>query len=83
LTRSKVITAPFLWTCASEVAGTVVNLARIPKGARLLTAEIVASAALGGTAQISIGIAGADNNGFYDDATAATLKTDGSAVTVG
>jgi hypothetical protein len=83
LSRSKVVVAPFLWTCASEASGTVVNLAKLPKGARILTAEIVASAALANSAQISIGLSGVDGNGYYEDATAAALKLDGSAVTIG
>ena len=83
LSRSKVITAPFLWTCASEASGTVVNLAKIPKGARLLFGEIIASAALANSAQVSIGISGADNNGYYDDATFSALKPDGTANSVG
>jgi hypothetical protein len=83
LSRSKVLVAPFLWTCASEASGTVVNLCKLPKGARILKAEIVSSATLANSAQISIGLSGADNNGYYDDATFSALKLDGSANTVG
>lgn len=83
LSRSKVIVAPFLWTCASEASGTVVNLAKIPKGARLLSGGIIASAALANSAQLALGLSGADNNGYYDDALVAALKTDGSSVTIG
>lgn len=83
LSQARTVVIPFLWTCASETAGTVVNLCKLPKGVRIITAEIVASAALANSAQISIGLSGADNNGYYDDATVAALKLDGSAVTIG
>lgn len=82
ISRAKVITAPFIWTAASEASGTTVNVAVIPKGARLLAGEMIASASFS-TAQISVGIAGKDNNGYYDDALTSGLKTDASAVTAG
>lgn len=82
LSRAKVITAPFIWTAASEAAGAVVNLAVIPKGARLLTGTIAASGTLANSAQISIGLSGKDNNGYLDDvASGSSISTAGAAVT--
>lgn len=83
LSRAKLITAPFIWTCAAEASGTTVNVAVLPKGARIISGVLAASATLANSATLAVGIAGKDNNGYYDDATAAGLKTDGSAVTVG
>ena len=81
-TRSKLVVAPFVWTAASELSGAVVNVAVIPKGARIISGSMIASASFGST-EISVGIAGRDNNGYYDDALAAGLKTDATAVTAG
>lgn len=82
LSRSKLIVAPFIWTAAAEASGTVVNVTVLPKGARLISGNLIASASFGST-QISVGISGKDNNGYYDDASVAGLKTDASAVTAG
>ena len=83
LSRGKKTTAAFIWTCASEVAGTVIGLVRIPKGARLLSGEIVASAALANSAQVSVGLSATDSTAITDPATVAWYKTDGTAGTVG
>ena len=80
LSRCSVKTAAFKWTCASEVAGTVVNLCLLPKGARILKCEIVASAALANSAQISIGLSAKDNTGIIDDGSVASYNDSGTAL---
>lgn len=82
LSRSNVRCAPWKWTCASEVAGTHVGLVKIPKGARLLSGEIAASATLANSAQISVGLAATDGLGFIDDVpTGSSTSTADAAVT--
>jgi hypothetical protein len=83
LSRSKVVTAPFIWSCAAEVTATVINVAVIPKGARILSGALISSATLGGSSTLSVGLAGKDNNGNICDAKEAWSKTDGTAGTVG
>lgn len=82
LSRSNLRVAPFKWTCASEAAGTHVGLVRIPKGARLISGEIAASATLANSAQISVGLAAVDGLGFIDDVpTGSSISTADAAVT--
>lgn len=82
VSRSRVVVAPFIWTAASEASGTTVNLAVIPKGARLLTASVAASGTLANSAQISFGLAAKDNSGYIDDvASGSSISTAGAAVT--
>lgn len=83
LGKARVVIAPFIWTCASEASGTLVNVAVLPRGARLISGVLAASATLANSATLAVGIAGRDNNGYYDDAVTSGLKTDGSAVTAG
>lgn len=83
--EGRVRIAAFKWTCAAEASGTTVNVAKLPKGARILSGTIAASATLANSATLAVGIAGLDNSGYYDDALASGpgLKTDGSVVTTG
>lgn len=83
--EGKVRCANFKWTCASEASGTTVAVARIPKGARLLSGSLWASATLANSATLAVGLAGIDGTGNYDQALASGpgFKTDGSAVTTG
>ena len=82
LSRSKKSTAPFIWTAASEVSGTVIGLVKIPKGARLLSGWMIADASFGST-QLSVGLSATDATANIDDAVEAGYKPDGTAVTVG
>lgn len=82
LSRSKMIVAPFKWTCASEVSGTSIGIVRIPKGARLLGGEIAASAALANSGTLAVGLAAFDGLGNIDDVpTGASTSTADAAVT--
>lgn len=83
--EGRVRTCNFRLTLASQASGTRFAVAKIPKGARILGGELAASATLANSATLAVGLAGADNNGYYDDAVAGGpgYKTDGSAVTVG
>lgn len=82
LSRSKVIVAPFKWTCASEVSGTSIGLVKIPKGARLLTGVMAASAALANSGTLAVGLAGVDGTGTIDDVpTGSSTSTADAAVT--
>lgn len=83
--EGRVRCANFKWTCASEVSGTTVAVARIPKGARLISGVLAASATLANSATLAVGIAGVDGSGNYDDALASGpgFKTDTTAVTTG
>lgn len=83
--EGRVRSCNFRLTLASQVSGTRFAVAKIPKGARILGGELLASATLANSATLAVGLAGADNSGYYDDAVAGGpgLKTDGTAVTVG
>lgn len=83
LSRGKTTSAPFIWTCSSEVSGTVIGLVKIPKGARLLSGWIVASATLSNSAAVSVGLSATDATAITDPATVAWYKTDGTAGTIG
>jgi len=83
--HGRVRSAAWRWTCAAEASGTTVAVAIIPKGARIIGGLVQASATLANTATLSVGIAGKDGSGYYDDAKleGPGLKVDGTAVTVG
>lgn len=82
LSRSKVICAPFIWTCNAEVSGTSIGFVKIPKGARLLTGYITASATLTNNATVAIGLAAVDGTGVIAPAvTVAVYGVDGVATT--
>lgn len=72
-------------TLAAQASGTTFAVAIIPKGARIISGVIAASATLANSATLAVGIAGRDGTGYYDDAVAGGpgYKTDGSAVTTG
>ena len=58
------------------------TLAIIPKGARIISGEIVASATLANAAKISIGLAGKDGTGTIDDVrSGSSISTAGATVT--
>lgn len=83
--EGRVRTANFRLVLASQASGTSFAVVKLPKGARIIGGEIAASATLANSATLAVGICGADNNGYYDDAVAGGpgYKTDGTAVTVG
>lgn len=83
--NGRVRTYNFRLTLAGQASGTSFAVAKLPKGARILGGELAASATLANSATLAVGLCGADNNGYYDDAVAGGpgYKTDGSAVTVG
>lgn len=82
LSRAKLIVAPFIWTCAAEASGTTINVAVLPKGARLISGVLAASATLANSATLAVGLAGKDNNGFLDDVSSgSSISTAGAAVT--
>ena len=83
LGRNRLMSAPFIWTCASEASGTVVGVARLPKGARLISGWIIASATLANSATIAVGLSAVDGSLVTDPATEAWYKTDGTAGTIG
>lgn len=59
--------ATFHYTFASQAAGHDVALCKLPKGARIIGGSITVSATMA-TCQISLGVMGADENGFIDAA---------------
>jgi hypothetical protein len=67
----------FTLTYATQGAGTSIALGIIPRGARILNGEFIASATFGGTTTISVGLAGKDGSGFID---AAGVTSDGVAL---
>lgn len=83
LSRNRTMTAAFIWTCASEASGTVVGVVKLPKGARLISGWIIASATLANSATLAVGLAAVDGTGITDPATEAWYKTDGTAGTIG
>lgn len=56
----KVRSAIAEFTCATDVVGVYTVPIRLPRGARVITAWMNASATMGGSATIALGIAGAD-----------------------
>lgn len=73
ISEGRVRIGGFVVTLASQAAGEDIALVKIPKGARILGGEIAASATLANSAQISVGLMGADLNGFIDDTVGATV----------
>lgn len=82
LSFAKTYAIPFVHTCSAEASGSDIALAIIPRGARIISGEIVASATLANSAQISIGLAARDGLGYIDDvASGSSISTAGAAVT--
>lgn len=82
LSFSKTYAIPFVHTCSAEASGSDIALAIIPRGARIISGEIVASGTLANSAQISIGLAARDGLGYIDDvASGSSTSTAGAAVT--
>jgi hypothetical protein len=77
--EGRVRIADWTLTLASQVAGTNFALCRLPKGARIITGVISASATLANSAQISIGLAAVDGSGLID--AGLTIQPDGGAAT--
>lgn len=80
--------ATFSLTLASQVSGTSFAVAIIPKGARIISGVIIASAALANSATLAVGLAGAVNvagvaTGYVDDTAVgvATVTVAGAAST--
>ena len=72
-------------TLASQTSGTSIAVAKLPKGARILSGVLAASGTLANSATLAVGLAGVDGSGYIDDALAGGpgYKPDGSAVTTG
>ncbi len=82
LSICKTVVIPFIHTCSAEASGSDIALAIIPKGARIISGEIVSSATLANSAQISIGLAGKDGTGTIDDVrSGSSISTAGATVT--
>lgn len=75
----------FKLTLASQASGTSFAVVIIPKGARIISGSIIASATLANSATLAVGLAGKDGTGYIDDAVVGGpgIKPDGTAVTVG
>lgn len=75
----------FKLTFASQASGTSFACVIIPKGARIISGLLAASATLANTATLAVGLAGKDGNGYIDDAVLGGpgLTPAGAAVTVG
>lgn len=74
----------FKLTLAGQAAGTSFAMCIIPKGARILSGSLSASATLANSATLSVGLAGKDGNGYIDDAVESGRRTPANAaVTVG
>lgn len=58
----------FKVTLAAQASGTSLAMCIIPKGARILSGSLSASATLANSATLSVGLAGKDGNGYIDDA---------------
>lgn len=65
--------AYFTRAVAAEAQNAVVGLCKIPKGARFLIGYFMKSATAGATVNWDFGLVGADNNGFIDDTSGATV----------
>lgn len=66
----KVRCSNFSLTLASQVSGTSFAVAIIPKGARIISGSIIASATLANSATLAVGLAAKDGTGLIDDGTA-------------
>ena len=75
----------FTLTLASQTSGTSFAVMKLPQGARIISGSIIASATLANSATLAVGLAGADGDGYIDEAlsTGTGLNTDRSAVTTG
>lgn len=65
---SKKETLFFKVTLASQTTGEDILLAKIPAGSTILRGSLVATATLANSAQVSIGLMGADDSGYIDSA---------------
>jgi hypothetical protein len=83
--EGRVRTINFRLTLAAQVSGTSIAVGNIPKGARIIGGEIIASATLAASATIAVGLAGKDGTGYIDDAVTGGpgLNTTGAATVVG
>lgn len=86
--QGRVRMASFSLTLASQVSGTSFAVMIVPKGARIISGGIIASATLANSATLAVGLAGAPNIGgvatgnIDDTATGvATVTTAGAAST--
>lgn len=70
----------FSITFASEVSGTSFALCIIPRGARIISGQLAASATLANSATLAVGLAAKDKSGLIHLLTAGGLNTDGTAV---
>ncbi len=66
----KVRCSNFSLTLASQASGTSFAVVIIPKGARIISGGIIASATLANSATLAVGIAAKDGTGLIDDGTA-------------
>ena len=64
----KVHRASFVVTLASQAAGEDIRVATVPAGSQIVGGEIWASATLSNSAQVSVGLMGADGSGYVDRA---------------
>jgi hypothetical protein len=69
----------FTLTLASQVSGTSFAVAKIPKGARIISGILAASATLANSATLAVGLAAIDGTGLIDDGT--ILQPDRGAAT--
>lgn len=58
----------FTVTLASQASGEDIAVAILPKGARILSGQITATATLANSATLAVGLMGKDGNGFIDSA---------------
>lgn len=80
--RGKVRVSSFTLTLASQVSGTSFAVVKIPKGARILSGELTASATLANSATLAVGLAAAQGTaGQIDDTVGATVDVTGAAAT--
>ena len=75
LSFARTFAIPFVVTLAGQAPGEDIALAIIPKGARILSGTISASATLSNSAQISIGLAAKDGSGYLDAADSVSDST--------
>ncbi len=66
----RVRVADFTLTLASQVNGTSIAVALLPKGARVIGGVLAASATLANSATLAVGLAAKDGTGLIDDGTA-------------
>jgi hypothetical protein len=75
----------FTLTFASQVSGTSFAVMKLPLGARIIYGVLAASATLANSATLSVGLAGANGDGYIDEAllTGPGLTPSRGIVTVG